>query len=149
MLNYPAHVCKRFNREMFTIIPLLGDVRCLIPFVGFKNPPWDSRRSSAPGKQANRVSLMQFSKLIPSPQPFRFTTVRMADVLQLHPPFIYPPQTPPPRYQNPTRCSSRTSVYPPHLSVQGLFQQQKLSLHCCWFRVVGGGGGPGLARAPR
>lgn len=44
VLNYPARVCKRFNREMFTIIPLLGDVRSLIPFVGFKNSPWDSRR---------------------------------------------------------------------------------------------------------
>lgn len=30
------HVCKRSNREMFTIIPLVGDVPCLIPFVGLK-----------------------------------------------------------------------------------------------------------------
>lgn len=34
MLSYAGHVCKRFSRKVFTIIPLVGDVRCLIPFVG-------------------------------------------------------------------------------------------------------------------
>lgn len=34
MLSYVGHVCKRLNRNLFTIIPLVGDVRCLIPFVG-------------------------------------------------------------------------------------------------------------------
>lgn len=123
VLNYPARVCKRFNREMFTIIPLLGDVRSLIPFVGFKNSPWDSRRWKT-SKSGSANAIQQINT--PPTAPFHNCRDGRCPAAS-PPPLIYPPQTPPPLSPlpgfclqvikaNQNFCLASTSVCPETLS---------------------------------